>query len=139
LMPQTSLNTLLKNIKTGVVKNWDEVHAFYKKNSQLYKEQKFQHAFASLNEILGIQPREFSKQIFLRLLKQTLDTKEWMVKEIYESRAKDYHNEFRKMVYDSTREMGKVIGSLSDNPFIAQQKKELLQFRENIKKLGASF
>lgn len=139
LMPQASLNTLLKGIRTGTIKSWDEVHAFYNTNSGLYLEQKFQHAFASLIEILGITPNDFTKPVFNKLLKQTLDTKEWMVKDIYESRAKDYHNDFRKMVYDSSKEMEKVLGSLADNPFILQQKKEFLLFRKTISALNKRF
>jgi hypothetical protein len=42
----------------------------------------------------------------------------WMVKGIYESRAKDYANPFRRMVYESQKEMEKVVGRLKDNAFI---------------------
>jgi hypothetical protein len=48
-----------------------------------------------------------------------------MTKGIYESRAKDYYSEFRKMVYDSQKQMDKVIGKLSDNAFINQQKNRI--------------
>jgi hypothetical protein len=138
-MPQTSLNTLLKGIKTGAIKSWDEVHEFYNKNSQLYQEQKLQHSFASLIEVLNITPNDLTKQLFNQLLKQTLDTKEWMVKEIYESRAKDYRSEFRKMVYETKKEMDKVLGSFADNSFILQQKKELLLFKKTISGLLKQF
>jgi hypothetical protein len=58
--------------------------------------------------------------------------KEWMVKGIYESRAKDYANPFRKMVYDSQKEMEKVVGSLKDNVFIRQQREQLAQFKKQV-------
>jgi hypothetical protein len=122
LMPDTAVQTLIKNIHTGKIKSWDEVHLFYMKNSNIYDEQKFQHAFASLLENLKLNQRSFTKKIFKELLLQTLATKEWMVKGIYESRAKDYHNEFRKMVYETKEEMNKVLGKLEDNVFINQQK-----------------
>ncbi len=130
LLPKTSVNTLIKEIQSGKIKSWDEVHAFYKRNSLLYPEQKFQHAFASLLEIKNIQPKDFSKTLFKQLLKEALDCKEWMVKEIYNSRAKDYHNSFRKMMYDSKAEMEKVVGKLNDNSFINRQKTELKKFTE---------
>ena len=44
-----------------------------------------------------------------------------MCKGIYESREKDYTNPFRKMVYDTKKEMNKVLGKLEDNTFIQQQ------------------
>jgi hypothetical protein len=135
LIPKTALDTLVKNIETGKIRNWDEVHNFYNKNSKLYREQKLQHAFASLIEILDITPRNFTKKLFRQLLTQAIDTKEWMVKDIYESRSKDYFNEFRKMMYDTQKEMDKVIGKLSDNSFILQQEEELLQFRNRVNEL----
>ncbi|HYM93175.1 MAG TPA: DUF4954 domain-containing protein, partial [Chitinophagaceae bacterium] len=139
LIPKTSLDTLIKNIQAGKIKNWDEVHSFYNKNSRLYHEQKFQHAYASLTEVLNIAPRSFTKRLFKQLLQQALDTREWMVKEIYDSRAKDYHNEFRRMVYDSQKEMDKVIGKLDDNSFINQQKEELKEFRKKINEITETF
>ena len=59
------------------------------------------------------------------LLRQSIGTKEWMTKEIYASRAKDYTNPFRKMVYDPPEEMNAVIGRLQDNSFIRQEKEAL--------------
>lgn len=132
LIPKNSLDTLMKNIRSGKIKDWDEIHEFYTKNSELYDEQKFQHAFASLMEILKLSPTDLTKKLFFRLLQQSIDTKEWMVKEIYESRVKDYHSEFRRMVYDSKKEMDKVIGKLEENNFINQQKKDLKEFRRKV-------
>jgi NDP-sugar pyrophosphorylase family protein len=139
LMPQISVDTLIQNIHTAKIKSWDDVHTFYKKNSEIYEEQKFQHAFASLIEVLKISPRNFSKQLFKELLDQALATKEWMVKSIYDSRAKDYHNEFRKMVYENKAEMDKVIGKLEDNVFINQQKEELKLFKKKVSNLVKTF
>ena len=55
-------------------------------------------------------------------------TKEWMTRNIFESRAKDYSNPFRKMVYDTEKEMEKVVGKLTDNVFIKEQQAENLAF-----------
>jgi hypothetical protein len=58
-----------------------------------------------------------------------------MTKGIYESRAKDYNNPFRSMVYESFEEMNTVVGSLEDNSFIAQEKKALAAYKKKITKL----
>jgi Domain of unknown function (DUF4954) len=139
LIPELSVGTLTRNIRTGRISSWDEVHSFYRKNSIAYPEQKFQHAFASLLEILKMSPRAFSKKLFLSLLQQVTDTREWMVKSIFDSRAKDYQNDFRKMVYDNNTEMEKVIGKLDDNVFINQQKEELKQFKKQVEGLLNTF
>jgi hypothetical protein len=132
LIPETAVNSLIKNIHSGKVKSWDDVHAFYQQCGDMYNEQKWQHAFASMLEITDTPFLEFDKKVLKKLLLQALETKEWMVKEIYDSRAKDYHNAFRTMVYDTKEEMEKVIGKLEDNSFINDQVKELKQFRSQI-------
>jgi hypothetical protein len=139
LLPLESLQTLKENIKSGGIQGWDEVHEFYQQNGKLYFEQKLQHAYASLLEILQITPGEFTSAQFRKLLDETLSTKEWMVKNIYESRSKDYQNAFRKMVYDSEEEMNQVVGKLDDNVFISQQKDEFIQMRSSIEQIQKRF
>ncbi len=139
LVPQPAINKLIRNIHTGKINSWDDVHTFYKESSQQYHQHKRHHAFASMLEILRITPAAFTKKLFLQLLQQTVATKEWMVKGIYESRAKDYASPFRQMVYDTQKEMEKVIGKLKDNAFIQQQQEELVQFKKRVAAISKSF
>ncbi len=139
LLPKASLDTLLNNIKNRRINSWNEVHDFYQLNGRLYHEQKRQHAYASLLEVLQMDAAGFTAELFSSLLQQALDFKAWMVENIHDSRAKDYQNEFRKMVYDTEREMEKVIGKLDDNVFINQQKEELERFRHSIQKISEQF
>jgi hypothetical protein len=139
LLPQSSVDTLIKQIHSGKIKSWDEVHQFYQKNGELYKDQKLQHAFASLLEINKITPSKFGKKIFKSFLDQALTTREWMTKAIYDSRAKDYHNDFRKMVYETQQQMDKVLGKLDDNSFIKQQTEEFQQFKKQVSSLSKLF
>jgi hypothetical protein len=135
LIPEESLNHLLGEIKNKNINTWDQVHKFYREAASDYKQQKLEHAYATLIEMLGISEEEFSNDVFYKLPEQALATREWMVKGIYNSRAKDYSNSFRTMVYDSAEEMEEVIGRLDDNPFLKQQEDELVQFRKRIEKL----
>ena len=112
---------------------------FYLKNGLLYSEQKLQHAFASLLEIKGLTRDQVTATYFKELLQEVLTTKAWMVKNIYESRAKDYQNEFRKMAYDSEEEMENVIGKLDENSFINQQQEELAEMKELIQAISKNF
>ena len=66
-------------------------------------------------------------------------TREWMIKAIYDSRAKDYHNEFRKMVYETQEQMNKVLGKLDENSFIKQQREEFQQFKKQVNGLVRLF
>jgi len=139
LFPQPAVNTFKKEINSGNIKNWDDVHSFYSMNSQIYTEQKLQHAFASLLEVCKLKPMEFDKKMFKGLIQQALTTREWMVKGIFNSRAKDYHNPFRKMVYDNRKQMETVIGKLDDNSFIKKKIAEMKDYREKTKALLKKF
>lgn len=133
LLPVNSLNTVLEEIKTGTIKSWDELHKFYEESGKVYDKQKLGHAYASLLEVLKIEKLDASG--FKDLLSKTLNIKEWMVQAIYNSRAKDYQNEFRKMVYGNEEEMQIVTGKLEDNVFIKQQKQELEEFKCSVNKV----
>ena len=98
-----------------------------------------QHAFASLLEICQLKPIDFDKKIFKELVQQTIATREWMVKGIFDSRAKDYHNPFRKMVYDNRKQMETVIGKLDDNSFIKKKIAEMKDYRSKTKELLKKF
>ncbi|MEO9033604.1 MAG: hypothetical protein ABI285_10220, partial [Ginsengibacter sp.] len=64
-----------------------------------------------------------------------VDTKNWMSKEIYSSRAKDYTNPFRKMVYESKEEMNEVVGQLEKNQFIQDQLAEADLYKKTVRSL----
>jgi hypothetical protein len=116
------------------MKSWDDVHAFYGKQAILYPEQKLQHALAALQLVWGTHLKK-DKTALPELLQQSIATREWMVKGIYESRAKDYNNPFRQMVYENREEMNKVIGSLEDNSFIRQEQEGLAEYKKRVRKV----
>ena len=132
LLPNNEVTNLFENIKKSNITSWKEVHLFYRRNSELYEVQKLQHGFAALLEILKITSNEFSSGLFKNLLQQSINTKEWMVQHIYNSRAKDYQNTFRKMLYENDKEMEEVLGNLDDNIFIKEQETALKKFRKQI-------
>jgi Domain of unknown function (DUF4954) len=139
LMPATAVQTLMRNIRQGKINSWDEVHTFYSKKSAAYGTDKLHHAFASLLEVLKLTPSKLTKKIFASLLQQAAVTKEWMVKGVYDSRAKDYENPFRKMVYETQQEMEKVTGKLAGNGFIARQREELQEFHGRVNAINKTF
>jgi hypothetical protein len=130
LLPSTSVTTLLQSVKNRNIETWDQVHQFYEQNGKLYSDQKLQHAYASLLQILDI--KELTPELFKVLLLQLVETREWMYANIYSSREKDYQSEFRKMMYNNDKEMEAVVGRLVDNVFIQDQKRELEEIKERV-------
>jgi len=138
LIPNDQMIKLLLQIRNGKTKNWAAVHHFYKKQSELYPVQKLQHALAALQTVYGINLKK-DKASLKQLLQQSIYTKEWMVKGIYDSRAKDYTNPFRKMVYENRNEMDKVTGSLEKNGFIRQEQENLVAFKKTVQRIIKAF
>jgi NDP-sugar pyrophosphorylase family protein len=132
LIPSEEINLLKEKIKSGKIKSWDQVHEYYIQQGNKYTLLKNKHALASLAEITGISLKKISKEQFNSLLNTIIATKEWMTKGIYDSRAKDYVNPYRKMVYENTAEMNEVVGKLDDNGFIKQQMEELKAFKKEM-------
>lgn len=139
LIQQKDLEQLKNGIKSGKVKSWNQVHAFYTKAGNKYVSDKLQHAVASLLEILNITSDKIDKPFFKQLLQEAVDTKEWITEGIYRSRAKDYKNPFRKMVYESQAEMEAVNGKLADNTFIKLQEEEMAMYKKRVKQLIKQF
>lgn len=139
LVPESEVLALRKKINTNKIKSWDEIHAFYETMGSSYPAQRAAHGFAVLSELLDISLKKINKQQFNSLLDAMISTKEWMAKGIYDSKAKDYSNPYRKMVYDTTAEMNAVIGKLEDNSFIKDQVAELKVYKKEIAALKKQF
>ena len=135
LMPQRSVKSLVRSIHNGKINGWDEVHAFYVKEGERYEREKTAHAFAALLEVAGLTKAGMTKKNWTSLLEQALATKRWMTNGTAESRAKDYSNPFRLMVYDTEKEMEKVIGAFKDNAFIKQMNADMTSFEKRIKQV----
>ncbi|MBE7173081.1 MAG: DUF4954 family protein [Williamsia sp.] len=135
LILQTEFDNFGKKIHSGEIRDWEDVHGFYKYQEGLYPQQKLFHALAVLQKVHAIDLAEGGKAAFRNLLRQSVVTREKLCQGIYESRAKDYSNPFRKMVYETEAEMNRVIGKLEDNSFIRQEKKSLEAYRQAVEKM----
>ncbi len=139
LIRESELQKLIGQIHAGKVRTWEQVHLFYIRQGEQYALDKLVHALAALKETTGGSLRKKGKAAFGNLLRQSVATRVWMTNEIHASRAKDYTNPFRKMVYESPEEMDAVIGRLQDNGFIRQEKEAAKKYRAAIEKVLKQF
>jgi len=141
LIPQPEIEKLLKNIQSNKIKDWKGVHVFYQQQGLTYQQQKFHHALAALKESQGIHLKKIPPSTLVDLLQNNMVIREWMVNQIHRTRAKDYENPFRKMVYENEEEMNTILGSLDKNSFINQEIESLASYKKTIgsivKKLNA--
>ena len=129
LMTKADVDTLRKKIREEKIRSWDHLHNAYNGLGKNYLQQKSIHAIASLFEINSLSVKTLTKEDLNNFFTSLLKTKEWITEKIYESRAKDYSNPYRKMTYDTEQEMNGVVGCLSTNSFIQKQQKELELFK----------
>lgn len=132
LILKDALKELIHAIKKEDIKDWNDVHAFYQEQGEKYASDNLAHAFAAYLIIDQITIRDFDAHRFADLLADVGAMKEKMTQQIFETRAKDYKNEFRKMVYANEKEMNAVVGSLEKNGFIQDQFKKQLELKETI-------
>lgn len=125
LIPEHDLNELLDGIRNGSIASWAQVHEFYKMQSANYPYNKLVHALSCMYHLLEMSPEQIDQFFIRSILYKTLETKEWINRKVIESKAKDYDNPFCNMMYDNLQEMESVVGSLHENNFIAEQRREL--------------
>jgi len=139
LIKKDDVNTFKNDIKNEKLIGWDAVHNWYLEKGSEYAENRLKHALASLSEIENLNLKSLTSEKLEHILNNTIKTKEWITKEIFESRAKDYSNPFRTMVYDNEEEMNQVIGKLADNGFINSQTASLEMFKQELKAIKQRF
>lgn len=135
LIPEEETASLKAEIKNSKINTWQDVHRWYSLQGENYPAQKREHAIASLLQMKGLKAEEVSFEEVLSWFDEAVIIREKMVEAVHASRAKDYTNPFRKMMYDSGTEMNIVIGKPEENSFLKQQKEELSQFRQRVEKI----
>jgi len=135
LMTAHEVQKIKHDIKRKKINSWQNVHDCYRQSDADYSKNKLIHAYTSLLEIENITSKQLTADVFKSLLEKTIVTKTWMSSGIYLSRAKDYENPFRKMVYENKDEMNAVIGKLEDNQFIQDQLADADKYKKTLKTL----
>ncbi|MCP9750820.1 DUF4954 family protein [Ferruginibacter sp. HRS2-29] len=135
LIQSSDVKQCKADIRSGKIDSWVEVHDFYRTAGTGYAADKLQHAYTSFLEINNITGKQFTAELLRSTLESALITKQWMCKGIHDSRAKDYSNPFRKMVYETNLEMNNVLGKLENNSFIQSQLEELDKMKASVKNI----
>ncbi len=139
LVLKEDIELFKQQVKEGKINGWDGVHHWYAEKGSQYSEQKLKHALASLAEVKKINLKQIDAPFLNELISGAITTKEWITNGIYESRAKDYENPYREMVYDNEAEMVSVVGKLEDNTFINHQIEELASFKKEMNQFKKRF
>jgi len=137
IIPKDDVDKLRADIGSGRLKTWKDIHDRYDKLWSKYTTDKQKHAFAILCELSGKE--HLTKADWKSSLDKAVSIQKYVCEQVYITRKKDYDNPFRQATYRNMDEMKAAIGTIDENSFIIQVRKETNDFikqAEKIKKRG---
>ena len=136
IVPAFRVDKLREEIGKGQYKNWDEIHRVYDLWDNEYPLDKCRHAWSAL-ALLHETDKAPDAAGFKTELTAVHDVRRWIDRQIFKSREKDYHNQFKKATFRNKEEMEQVLGKPGDNSFIRLIHKESGCFYEMIERVSA--
>jgi hypothetical protein len=139
LMQKEDLDKLRSDIGSGKLKTWKDIHKRYEELWAKYKVDKQKHALATLCELYG--KNDLSLSDWKSALTKTVKIQKFVSDQVYNSRKKDFDNPYRHTTFRNMAEMKAAFGTIEENSFIIQVRKETEDFEikaEEIKKRSAT-
>lgn len=130
LMTENDVDLIRQDIGNAKLDNWNDIHARYDKIWAKYPLEKQKHAYATLCLLLKI--KSIDKDIWMRSLDKVIELQQFVCEQVYYTRKKDYDNPFRKITYRNENEMVAALGSVDENSFVIQVKRETQDFISQI-------
>ena len=133
-MPEEYVNQLRADIREGVLNTWDEIHHRYDELWKNYQDEKLRHAYFALMFLYKDETDVLTEEMWQENLDKTIRIQHFICDQVYESRKKDYENEFRNATYRNEAEKLAVVGSIEDVSFVKQIRRETEEFVKLIQK-----
>ena len=144
IVPAVKVDRLREQIREKDINTWQEIHSIYDSWHIDYPLDKVLHAWsvlALLNNWGGnstlFEDSPFDAATFRRELSGALKTRQWLTRQIYETRAKDFRNSFRRAVFRNQAEMEQVVGPVAANTFVKLAEEEDIRFTAMIERILA--
>jgi hypothetical protein len=130
IMLQEDLDKLRKDIGSGKLNTWKNIHKRYDNLWEKYTTDKQKHAYASLLELMEIH--SLTPDLWKKALNKAIGIQQYVCDQVYISRKKDYDNPYRQATFRNDEEMRAAIGTIDDNSFIVQVRKETVDYKKTI-------
>ena len=131
-MPEEYADQLRADIRDGVLNNWEEIHHRYDELWDNYQKEKLRHAYFSLMFLYKDDADVLTKEMWYENLEKAIRIQHFICEQVYESRKKDYENEFRNATFRNEDEKIAVIGKIEDVGFVQQIREETNDFVKSI-------
>ena len=133
-MPEEHADQLRADIRNGVLNSWDEIHHRYDELWDNYMYEKMRHAYFSLMFLYKDDADVLTKEMWHENLDKAIRIQHFICDQVYESRKKDYENEFRSATFRNEDEKIAVIGKIDEVGFVKQIRKETEEFEQLVTK-----
>ncbi|MDP4278353.1 MAG: DUF4954 family protein, partial [Bacteroidota bacterium] len=130
LMQKQACDQLRSDIVNGSLNSWKDIHDRYDQLWETYPADKQKHAYALLCELLDTD--KLSVEQWKASLNKAVDIQQFITDQVYITREKDYTNHFRQITFENMEEMTAAIGTIEDNSFILQTRKDNETFKEKV-------
>jgi hypothetical protein len=122
LMQKDDVDKLRFDIGSDKLKTWKDIHKRYDNLWVKYTVDKQKHAFATLCELYGAE--NLTKADWKSALNKAVNIQKFVCDQVYNSRKKDFDNPYRQTTFRNVAEMKTAFGTLEENSFIVQVRKE---------------
>jgi NDP-sugar pyrophosphorylase family protein len=132
IIPAKLIDKLFSDIKSGKIKRWNEVHAFYDECQKNYDNYKARYGIFLLETLYSKNIREFGTEIYNDVKIDVMTVCEEMFNTAFTSRKRDYDDFFRALPYRNNEEMTAVLGTVHENRFLTEYKIQLDEFKKTL-------
>jgi len=139
MMQMEDMDKLRSDIGSGKLNSWKDIHNRYNELWTKYKIDKQKHAFATLCELYSTN--DLTIDDWQSALIKSVKIQKFVSDQVYNSRKKDFDNPFRQTTFRNMDEMKAAFGTVDENSFIVQVRKETENFEkeaDEIKKRSVS-
>ena len=133
-MPEENVDQLRADIREGKLKTWNEIHRRYDELWENYQAEKLRHAYFALMFLYKDDADVLTEEMWQENLDKAICIQHFICDQVYESRKKDYDNEFRNATFRNEAEKIAVIGKIDEVSFVKQIRKETEEFVSLIQK-----
>ena len=133
-MPEEYVDQLRADIRDGKLNTWEEIHHRYDELWDNYQAEKLRHAYFSLMFLYKDDADVLTEEMWHENLDKAIRIQHFICDQVYESRKKDYDNEFRNATFRNEDEKIAVIGKIDEVSFVKQIRQETEDFVALIQK-----
>jgi hypothetical protein len=133
IMQDDDVAELRRDIGSGKLTSWDDIHKRYNDLRVKYSVDKQKHACAVLCDLYGTET--LIKADWLAALDKAIIIQNYICDQVYLSRKKDFDNPFRQITFRNKDEMKAAFGTLEENSFIVQVRQETGDFEKLAKEI----